>query len=426
MDFSQIELIYRAEGNANLVVAIPQYKKVLRLPKANISTKSSSSTATSSSRSLSCDLKGLANTRIPSSEQQEDILNPADNLAYTKLLGTLIGSEYIYVPDSVAIISQTDSEKISSICRPFRPAHRRDKKICGQFGYILPDATLLPDNLCANIQLLPTTNTFAIEIKPKQGWKLTETVNSNLIDLRNSGKCRYCAMQFSKLKNCKISALSSYCPLDLFSGIQSRMETAIHALLRCPQNNLRIFENGNLIYGDHSGSLLFTDLQGRGSLFEKNFKTMVEIVRKALLTNYIHSEETTSFDERSCVLETILKIQQLAEENFAFMSKRSYEDCKSYQVVRNILRKNITTLDDLLPEERYSLSATLMDCSIIITFHEMALEKKEDDFKNSHFIKTEDGSTFLTKVTIVDLDAKPDNHFRKYVNTTNEAYASIS
>lgn len=51
--------------------------------------------------------------------------------------------------------------------------------------------------------------------------------------------------------------------------MQSRMETAIHALLRCPQNNLRIFENGNLIYGDHSGSLLLTDLQERGSLFQK-------------------------------------------------------------------------------------------------------------------------------------------------------------
>lgn len=69
MDFSQIELIYRAEGNANLVVAIPQYKKVLRLPKANISTKSSSvgapASATSSSGSPSCDLKGLASMTEP-------------------------------------------------------------------------------------------------------------------------------------------------------------------------------------------------------------------------------------------------------------------------------------------------------------------------------------------------------------------------
>lgn len=180
MDFSQIELIYRAEGNANLVVAIPEYKKVLRLPKANISTKSSPGTTTTSSSttSPSCDLKGLASmtepyfifyyvhyvfnninfsfflshsipyflveffffkltpklinfvfhgyyqkadTGITVSEQQEDILDPVDNLAYTKLLGTLIGSEYIYVQDTVATISQTDSERISSICRPFRP-----------------------------------------------------------------------------------------------------------------------------------------------------------------------------------------------------------------------------------------------------------------------------------------------------------------
>lgn len=33
MELSQIELIYRAEGNANLVLALPQFKKVLRLPK---------------------------------------------------------------------------------------------------------------------------------------------------------------------------------------------------------------------------------------------------------------------------------------------------------------------------------------------------------------------------------------------------------
>ena len=33
MDLSQIELIYRAEGNANLVIYLPQQKEILRLPK---------------------------------------------------------------------------------------------------------------------------------------------------------------------------------------------------------------------------------------------------------------------------------------------------------------------------------------------------------------------------------------------------------
>lgn len=33
LELSQFELIYRAEGNSNLVLALPQFKKVLRLPK---------------------------------------------------------------------------------------------------------------------------------------------------------------------------------------------------------------------------------------------------------------------------------------------------------------------------------------------------------------------------------------------------------
>lgn len=65
------------------------------------------------------------------------------------------------------------------------------------------------------------------------------------------------------------------------------------------------------------------------------------------------------------------------------MSKRAYKDCKSYQVVKNILRRNVTTLDDLLPEEKYSLAATLMDCSIIVAFHEISRNEgdKMESFK---------------------------------------------
>lgn len=49
MELSQIELIYRAEGNANLVVALPQFKKVLRLPKTSTLLTTSHSNSNSNS-----------------------------------------------------------------------------------------------------------------------------------------------------------------------------------------------------------------------------------------------------------------------------------------------------------------------------------------------------------------------------------------
>ncbi len=42
----------------------------------------------------------------------------------------------------------------------------------------------------------------------------------------------------------KTSKLSGYDPLDLYSGEPARVVGALQALLREPQNNLRLFRNG--------------------------------------------------------------------------------------------------------------------------------------------------------------------------------------
>ena len=39
------------------------------------------------------------------------------------------------------------------------------------------------------------------------------------------------------------------------------MRKSLNALLECPQNNLRIFRNGHLIYGDQVGSITLEELK---------------------------------------------------------------------------------------------------------------------------------------------------------------------
>jgi inositol-pentakisphosphate 2-kinase len=55
-----------------------------------------------------------------------------------------------------------------------------------------------------------------------------------------------------KLKNAKISDVSSYCPIDLFSGDAKLMSCAIRGLFENPQNNLKMFMNGKMVYNEYT------------------------------------------------------------------------------------------------------------------------------------------------------------------------------
>lgn len=72
VELSQIELIYRAEGNANLVLALPQFKKVLRLPKT-------STTSHSNNRATEYNEMKIGNTQQQTDEAKVVEGRQADN-----------------------------------------------------------------------------------------------------------------------------------------------------------------------------------------------------------------------------------------------------------------------------------------------------------------------------------------------------------
>ncbi|XP_028902188.1 inositol-pentakisphosphate 2-kinase isoform X1 [Zeugodacus cucurbitae] len=329
MELSQIELIYRAEGNANLVLALPQFKKVLRLPKTSTLPTTSHSKSSKYNKMKIGDTQQQTDANVakgrqvpdkewqqhqqhqqqqqkqqqqtqemqlqhqhqPEQQKHQEVVQSAsdpavnqnakdltmeDFVAYIEVIRQLLGSEYVFEAEIVRITKEKDIRWINERIRADRPAYRRDKEFCGEFGLLLPDATRLPiafDILLSNLQAKWIGDTYAIEIKPKQGWLLPTVVVNNLLELQkrpapaeqqqeltgaewrqasahshHSARCRFCAMQFLKLHTGKINRRTSYCPLALFSGVPAQMVAALDALFRCPQNNLRIFRNGILVY----------------------------------------------------------------------------------------------------------------------------------------------------------------------------------
>ncbi|XP_064547035.1 inositol-pentakisphosphate 2-kinase isoform X2 [Drosophila montana] len=300
MEMSQIELIYRAEGNANLVLALPQFKKVLRLPKMISSSRRSLSVPPhpAQARQNSCQLptttvqagpEGQPSVSDPTqpASAKAGVLTMPDFMAYIEIMRRLLGNEFVCAADIVAIPKESDRFWINEHIRDHRPVARLDKEFVGPFGLLLPDVTQLPatfDVLLANIQAKDMNmdtdmdadicssssrsqsrscgisrlgDTYAIEIKPKQGWIQLPSDVSDLFDLMPTGdgdnttsepakvrpttvqsmlnpdkcRCRYCSMQLVKLQSGKIKRLGNYCPLQLFSG--EIMALIKHLLVAC-------------------------------------------------------------------------------------------------------------------------------------------------------------------------------------------------
>ncbi|XP_011875856.1 PREDICTED: uncharacterized protein LOC105566452 isoform X2 [Vollenhovia emeryi] len=160
------------------------------------------------------------------------------------VVSCFLGS-YVQIPEIVRY-DTADIAKLSNAVRPLRPEERRHKEITDTYATKFSDYTFLDLQLELDETVFRSRSTFCVEIKPKQGY-LPEA------EQRFPG-CPYCLNQYAKLRRKSIAARSNYCPFDLFSGVETRMKAAIEELLKSPQNNLKIFKDGIVVYDQTSSS----------------------------------------------------------------------------------------------------------------------------------------------------------------------------
>lgn len=435
LSLRETEWRYRGEGNANLVLSLPQQRCVLRLRKHD-----------------SSDL--YINRTDASTDKHIDIAS-REALFCRMVMVPLLGEAYIQ-PPAVVVLDQREIEQLEGALHSHRPSHRNHKGIyshpCLTYGMLFPDYALLPQAI-ASVSVPHCTPTFCLEVKPKQGWVPEAD--------RHLPRCTFCLNQFLKLRKGTIRKLSHYCPLDLFSGDSGRAYRALESLLASPQNNLKIFRDGVLVYGDgDEGSDRLEvvlrewvgDRDGKNSeqwLVKKMCALVWEVLtcsleeskRPAANPLFVDLDQLQSKGERvpsalitavssllppkSCdwsamplpensILARVLNVQQLEQvgADCVYWDYTASKQHGEYDYLQELVGGNIC---GQTPLHRYLLATTAKDCSIMLAFQRFEGNLNGVPFlPTKHVISDLDLQKYIFNVGVSDLDPKPASCVEKH------------
>ncbi|KAK0087792.1 hypothetical protein PV325_014131 [Microctonus aethiopoides] len=446
--------IYRGEGNANIVIALPSARSVLRFRKIK-----------------STDVVTIDEHRARVEFEWK----------FFKQYISVYLDNFVNLPE-ILQCHPRDIPDWDRLVELVRPSHRRHKNVYEEYASKMPDYSLLPAYLEDKFNDKPT---YCIEIKPKQGFVPQAD--------RYLQKCPYCINQFYKITKKKISQRSRYCPCDLFSGDVSRLHRAIDALVESPQNNFIVFKSGFHAWGegcerkelerlltewfsDNSSAdtrHLFEDLNylvGEALLREFNVNrednnslTVDPIKLNEIITAHsnkhhldydtIHKAETnlSLLNEQACkfpdnnlprgsVLGRIFRMQQLhcTSANVIYSIYSSWSASLNEQKVyfsspeelkleTNDNNRGETFISDEITLLRnYLLFSIARDCSILLAFREINFESVHNISANNVILLPRQNRYFTFNAGITDVDSKKLNRIEKHRQRTIRALNSIT
>lgn len=227
------KIIYRGEGNSSIVIALRNHAKVIRLLKKD--------------------------GKIMKTSQEHHVSqHPMRSINFIHLIMKPLTDPFLSGSTKLIHLKSDLVNGLSKRVEIHRPLHRLDKTLHldDQYALVMDDLCTLPTKLTESLgpgDLIGPM--ISIEIKPKQGFlptyraaKKPSTNEQHNIKTRNC--CIYGSTQLLKLARGRIVKTSRYCPINLFSGCPVRMRGALEELVHNPQNNLRIFRDLVLAYGE--------------------------------------------------------------------------------------------------------------------------------------------------------------------------------
>lgn len=341
-----------------------------------------------------------------------------ESLKFVNLVMVPLLDNYNYGIGEMLELPLNGLTELSRDLRDIRPKFRLNKTVISQYAIRTTNLAIVSSNC--------KSPAYCVEIKPKEGFMSSS--------LRMHSRCYYCLKQYLKVITMDIKQTSSYCPLDLFSGDRKRMKYSIESLLLNPQNNIKIFKNGIILYHEKlkeelngiiklntpfCSSSLLADFIVEVLLQDKSSTSDILIKESDIMSHSLTKESTTVCDESNnlkpdCILAKLLCLQKLARmdvENGLDVTEHSYDYVRKVLDQIQALELNLKDQEDrdlffksFSPVHLSLISAVAKDCSIMISFTTEYVE-------GVPYIDVQDSNKEITRlyyrIAITDLEPKP-------------------
>ncbi|KAJ3244526.1 Inositol-pentakisphosphate 2-kinase [Chytriomyces hyalinus] len=293
------------------------------------------------------------------------------------VVAKLLGAKYSPIVAVVQMPQSLKSASLASVLDSQRLLHRRTKNIdFSQSHVVVMEDHVMFDNRSSE-------RVFAVEIKPKWGFIPSHAQTETQSVKRTN--CRFCMHSLLKAHETPGFVRSAYCPMDLFSRKNERIEKALRALRDVPGNNLRVFVDGDAVPSDSptlEEEFIKTMEKARGPIHPNNASVWGLIAsileEEPILKDLaLHQKGLDSvgiaaigakLHEMNGLADVPAQPSSLEEWNLvmsAYLSRATEPSGESLSLKTVILE--------------HLISASLKDCSIMITFRKCdSLDSNQD------------------------------------------------